>query len=1172
MKSYGFGNFVATELRSSNLSKRALFRGAAILAFLLVLSASGVKAQNTAGVHGLVTDPSGATVPNAKVTITNVGTNIARSVITGSDGNYVFALLPVGTYSVSVQATGFKGFQAPNITLAAGDDARVDASMQVGALGQSVVVEAANTPVLQTTSSTVSSVITPTATQDLPLNGRNFINLVQLSPGTGDSGQSSLSNGTRPDDRRQTSAVSSNGLSESFNNFLLDGLDNNERAIATIIVKPSIDAIEEVRVETNMYSASVGRAGGAVINMTTKSGTNNFHGDAFEFVRNAAFDAKDYFNTAAKPAFTQNNFGGSLGGPIVKDKAFFFMDYEGLRSSLGQTFRSLVPSPCELGRAACNGVTQLGNFSDISTPIYNPNTGQQYQSGGVMNVIPSTDISQVSAKYASLIPTGATCSGAACSYLLNPLKTQVFNNADARVDYHFHQTQNVFARYTINNGNSTFPGAWPGVKPPGLNYTVFGNGLVNSIFPGANIARQQNVTLGWDGIVRPTLLVDVRAAWTRYVSQSIADNAGHNVNTDFGGPVGLNLSNIAGTGGLAQINFKTGGYAPLGDQNNLPTDYWDDNFQYLVDFSWTRGTHTFKFGASVLRRNWSILQQSRKGVLTFSSLPTDGALFSCPNPPNCTFTGGTSGDGNSFASFLAGFPITTLQRLSLNTPNYRTWETGEYLQDDWQAMRSLTVNLGLRYDIFSPSTEKHDTISNFDPTNLAILQSGRVQEAGQFGVPDNLGIETQHSMFQPRIGFAATLSHNLVVRGGFGTSYFVSNSASPASLRNQPYGYTAQENNQPLGMALPAPALNFASACLVPACGDLTKQNQVAKGMATNFQNAMVYMYNLTLEKAFGANAITVGWVGEPGRHLNRLIPDMDIPAPPGVSGCTDVSEPGPCQPFFQYLPNTQLIQLLTSTGTSSYNALDVIFTRRATNGLTVQANYTYGQSFANTGGTGGACDPCGLLPNNPRSDWGFSDYDVRHRLAVTLDYRLPLGKSMTGVVGGLTKGWEVNTIYSFESGLPFSALDDPDIVGFANGATDRPNMVAARYIGHAPQVVNGGIVIPWFDPANFVAQPAGFIGNEERNQLFAPAEKGLSFSLFKDFAIRESKTIQFRAEAFNITNTPNFAPPTNDISSYGVPGGTVGPAITDGNFSLISNSNVNTTPRQLQLAVKFLF
>ena len=288
---------------------------------------------------------------------------------------------------------GFKTFQAQKVTLATGDRTRVDAQMQVGELTQTVEV-AEQTVAVQTDSATVGGLVTSRAVQDLPVNGRNFIRLVQLAPGATESVQSSLGGGTRPDDRRQTSTVSANGQTDSANNFLLDGMDNNERAIATIIVKPSIDAQQEVKVDTNMYPAETGRAGGAVINVITKGGTNKLHGTLFEFLRNDKFDAKDVFNVpqagnplaGVKPKFRQNQFGGSIGGPIKKDKTFFFTDYEAFRKIKGNTFLATIPTACELGRVACNGVQQVGNFSDITTPIFDPVSHVQYQNNVITQI------------------------------------------------------------------------------------------------------------------------------------------------------------------------------------------------------------------------------------------------------------------------------------------------------------------------------------------------------------------------------------------------------------------------------------------------------------------------------------------------------------------------------------------------------------------------------------------------------------------------------------------------------------------------------------------------------------------------------------------------------------------------------------------------------------------
>ncbi|HVB33476.1 MAG TPA: TonB-dependent receptor [Patescibacteria group bacterium] len=1152
---------------------RTPFTGAAMLVCLLLLSVSGAKAQNSADVYGVVTDPSGAAVPDAQVTITNTGTNVARTTTTSTGGNYSFALLSVGTYSVTIEAKGFKQFQAADITLAAGDHARVDAKMEVGAVTQSVVVSAATAPVLQTASSTVGTLITPTATQNLPLNGRNFVNLVQLSAGVNEGPQSSLSGGTRPDDRRLTSSFSAHGQSETVNNFILDGVDDNERAIATVIVKPSIDALREVKVDTSSYPASEGRAGGAVVIMTTESGTNNFHGDAFEFARNDVFDGKNYFNTGAKAPLSQHDFGGSFGGRIIKNKAFFFMDYEGLRVTKGQTDLTNIPSLCELGRATCNGVQQLGNFSDISTPIYIPGTTTQYDYNGIPNLMPPPGSSQpgavtgISQNYAALYPTVSGCTVTTavpyCTYLSSPSVTQTFDNADARVDYHIRGNQSMFARYTINNGNSVFPGAFPGVKVSGVtNYDVYGNGAVpiQGTFPGPNIARQQNLTIGWDDVVGPNFLVELRGSFSRYRSESLANNAGHNVNTDFGGPTGIDVPGISGMTGLALFSYQTDGYSSLGDQFALPTSYWDTDYQYVANFSWTHGAHTIKFGANVLRRGFEVGQQLFKGWFQFNANNTSG---------------GNTGTGNSFASMLAGIPAVTIQSLNLNFPSYQTWEQGEYIQDDWQATQRLTLNLGVRYDIYTPFVEKHNAISNFDPTNLAMLLSGRVQVAGEQGVPRTTGVKTQRNMIQPRLGFAAVVGPSLVLRGGFGTTYFPTNSASQAYVRNQPWGYSVFRPSVPFTTPLLTPSIDPSLTCLVPACG-ASGSNSIADGMALNYQNGLMYMANLTLQKAFGLNSISVGWVGEYGRHLARLLQNADQPGPPATTGCTNVSLPGPCQPFYQYLPLTSSIQLLTSDGSSNYNGLSVEFTRRAAKGLTFQANYTYGQALDNTDGST-PCGTCNIVnPFNPRYDYGFSSYDVRHRVAITADYQLPFGKSLTGISGQAIKGWEVNAIYSFASGLPMDIADGLNTEGVTHGRSQysRPNMVAARYANHTPIVVAGQTVIPWIDPTDFTRPAPGTEGNSSRNQLFGPSGKSFDFSLFKSFPIRESMRVQFRAEVFNLTNTPSFAFPSTGpgttISAY--TGGTNSPATTAGGFGQLTSTSAFYNPRTFQFAVKFMF
>jgi hypothetical protein len=1149
----------------------------ATLSFVSFLWSGAAKAQNTADVVGTVTDASGAVVASARVTIKNLGTNVSRSLQTGASGDYAFTLLPVGDYSVSVEASGFKTFAAPSITLAAGDRARVDAKMQVGSASQTVEVQATSAPILQTDSSTVGGLVTSEATQDLPTNGRNVITLVQLAPGANEGTQSSLGGGTRPDDRRQTSSVSANGQNDSTNNFLLDGMDNNERSIATTIVKPSIDSLEEVKVETNLFEADTGRVGGAVITMITKSGTNSFHGTAFEFLRNDMFDAKDVFNNpqagnplaGKKGEFRQNQFGGSLGGPIRKNKTFFFADYEGLRIIKGQTQTAFVPTPCELTGAGCPVASTTGglaaglpgNFSDLlplGTAIYDPNTHLPFPN----NIIPSSALNPIAVNYSKLYPviTGCTATNSVsapnCQFVNSPNKTQYFHTADVRIDHHFSDKDTFFGRYTINNGDSSFPGAFPGVQVAGI--TVFGNASVpiGGTFPGSNYGRQQNITLGWDHIFRPDLLLDLRAGISRYVSLSTANNRGHNVNTLFGGPANVNVPSIKDTDGLALVSFQTDNYSSLGDQFALPTDYWDTNFQYTGALTWTKGPHSLKFGGSLLRRNWTRYQQLFKGWFQFNSTQTSGA----------------TGGGNAFASLLTGATAVTTQNMALVALENRDWEIGSYAQDDWRVKHWLTLNLGLRYDVFTAFTDKHNNLSNFDPTDPGVRAGGKILVAGQDGVSPSVNLPTQHNMFQPRIGFAASLPHSFVLRGGFGTSYYVSATAGPSQLANQPFATNVLAINQNLSTALPFPSEQPITECLVAACGAAVVAPgsgglSVGDSTQQKFQNALIIMGNLTLEKAFGANDVSVGWVGEPGRHLGRTVNDVNVPGPPGLTGCgfvlnVPIAEPSPCQPFYSQLPYVGLISLLESNGENSYNALNVIFTRRSGKGLTVGANYTYAQALADVGGPGGPCDVCTILPNKPRYDWGFSDFDVRHRVAVTVDYEFPFGKSLTGLRGQIVKGWQVNGIYSFEGGLPFNADTNFSQTGLAN-TPDRPNRV--RSSGSFHKSIN-----EWFDISQFVLQPFGFPGNEGHNQLFGPAEKRIDLSLFKDFNLRESMKLEFRAEAFNLTNTPNFGTPNNTITAFA--GGVGTPATNAGGFGSITSSNTLYNPREIQFALKLIF
>ncbi len=1133
-------------------------RPAAILCCLFFLCAA-LMAQGTADIIGTVKDNSGSVVPNAKVTVKNTGTNLTRVQQTTGAGEYSFTLLPVGDYTITVEVKGFKTTEERQ-SIATGDRARVDLALQVGEVTQTVEV-AEQAVALQTDSSTVGGLVTNRAVQDLPVNGRNFIRLVQLAPGATESVQSSLGAGNRPDDRRQTSSVSANGQNDSANNFLLDGMDNNERAIATIIVKPSIDAEQEVRVDTNLYPAETGRAGGAVINIITKSGSNNFHGSLFEFLRNDLFDAKNFFNTAAKPEYRQNQFGGSVGGPIIKDKTFFFADYEGFRKIQGQTFNSTIPSACELGRVACGGVQQIGNFSDNPAIISDPHTHVAYPG----NIIPIGSINAAGADYAALFPTMLGCAPT-CQYISNPLQTQYAHTGDVRIDQRFSDNDNLFARYSINNTDTLSPGAFPAATVAGV--TVPSPGAFNmSTFPGAAYQRQQSIAFSETHIFSPTLLLQLNAQLARYVTASTSANAGVNAAAAFG-MTNINVPTVPNTGGLPLLQFQNGGYAALGTGFALPTEYWDTNYQYTAAMTWTKGSHTIKFGANLLRRDWSTFQH----------------LFLANYNFNATQTANAGVGGNAVASLLTGSYNSTNRTLSLIAPQYRDWEIGEYIQDNWHVSSKLTLNLGLRYDIYTPFTEKHNDIANFDPTNPAILASGMIQVAGASGVSNSVNIGTQWADLQPRIGFAWTLGHGTVLRGGFGTSYWPNNVASPASLKNAPFVSTYTINQPALSatqaggtLLTPAPLAVANSVCLAAACGANTSSPgytpsgfAVSAGTQIPYHNTTIFMTNLTLEKEFAGNVLSVGFVAEPVTHLGRVIPNIATNLPVnGPGGCNVTmglgltSAPGlgsPCLPYASTLPLVGTIQLLETNGVANYTALQIQFQRRLSRGLTFASNYTHAQDLSDVGGTGGACTGCGQVLNNLSRDYGPSDYMVKDRFTFTGNYELPFGKGLKGLAGGVAKGWQFNGVYSFATGQTFTVLSGANTQGSFGVTSDRPSIQAGSGF---TQSIN-----EWIDVTQFVKQPFGTVGNEGHNDFTMPHNMRVDLSVFKDFRIKEGMTLQFRAEGFNVGNTPSFGMPntTATFNSSGV--GTQ----TGSTFGKITSMNAFYTPRDIQFALKLLF
>ena len=1062
----------------------------AVLGVLCLLLAAAAQAQGTtADILGRVTDSSGGVLPGVTVTIVNTATRDTRTQVSNETGDYVFNLLPIGPYTVTIELQGFQT-QTTNVTVASGDRARFDAKLGVGTVSESIQVTA-EAAVLQTDASTVSTLINEKAVQDLPVAGRNIMRLVQLIPGANEGAVSSTANGTRPDDRRQTSSVSVNGTADTQNNQLIDGLDNNERAIGTVGVKPSIDAIAEVKVQTNLYSADVGRTQGGVINILTKSGTNQLHGTVYEFGRSDKFDSADFFSKQ-RPVLKQNQFGGSLGGPIRTDKTFFFADYEGFRNRQGVANLITVPT----------ARMRTGDFSELSAPIFDPTTGPRVTFPG--NVIPANRIDPIAARLIALYPL-PNQPGLANNYASTTLRTQNMDTADFRVDHRFDGNNSLFARYSYNRVNTFTPGACPIVSGIDPNCIV-GGIAAGGAFPGPNHTTANNFVASYVRVFNPTLIGEFKGSYNHPDINSLPANYGKNLGTQFGIP-NANVDTL--TSGMPLMS--TTGYALIGDAQAVPLSTRDRTQQYAASITKTAGPHNIKMGGGVILRQFSVLQSiSPVGVWTFDSLLTNN---------------GAGAGGNTIASLLLGYPSTVVRALNPFDPKYHTNEPVLYVQDDWRTTSWLTLNLGLRYDVFTPFTEEGNHLANFDPATRQMLV------AGVNGVSRTAGVKTDYTDVAPRLGFAATVTPLTVVRGGYGITYFPGNTASTSYLKNPPF--TA--NYGPItstGASGLLPNVRLADGLPPVATNDLSNLSGALIATGLDFTANRVHQFNAMVERQLGDNVVSVGYVGQRG-HGMAINPQINF-APAGAGAVQ------PRRVFASTYPGVTNIQLWTNQGKTQYDALQLIFQRRYSKGLTFNTHYSFAHAQQYT-----------FAPwSGYVFEWSDAALDIRHRWVLTANYELPWGKSLKGVAGGLLGGWQVNSVAFWQGGFPFTVTNAAARMN--TGGADRPDLVCDPALPTDQRTLQ-----KWFKTECFAPQAQFTPGSTPGTALHGPANRRLDLSFFKDFAVYNQTKLQLRAEVYNVTNTPNFVVPNSGLGNA--------------NFGSISSTG-NNIPRQMQFAVKYIF
>jgi hypothetical protein len=1118
---------------------------AAILCLItpLVLMSSRVSAQAiSAELVGTVQDPSGAAIPNAKVTATNTATDEHHVTQSNQTGGYFLSNLPPGNYSLTAEATGFRTLTQTGVLLQINQQAKMNLVLQVGSSTETVEVTALP-PILETQSSSLGTVVSQRLTNELPLNGRNFIQLATLSPGVsgvGESASGTIMSGSRPDDRRPSTEIFSNGNREGENDFLYDGIDNNERLTLSITLRPPVEAVQEFKIENSLYSADIGRNSGAVVDVITKSGTNQLHGSAFEYIRNSAADSRTYFDKAGTPfpSFRYNQYGGSFGGPIVipklyqgRDRTFFFFDYEGFRNTSQLYQLGNIPTVKERTgdfSELCTGGFSSTGVCTSGTQLYDPLTTvpNPKVAGGFLrtpfanNQIPQGRWDPIAHTMINAYPQ-PTIAGRFNNYSASSTQIQNWDQGDIRVDETLTPKDSFFARYSIDNTTTIVPSTYPQTTIPGISKPV---SLSNEAsFAGTSFQPTQQVATSYIRVISPALVNDFRAGFNRYrldyTSLNFKPGAG------LANALGLANANVTPREQALPI-FSPSTYLGIGDSRSLPLYRRENTFEELDNLTWTKGRHTLKMGVDFRRRQLTIYQTNEgNGRFNFSPAFTDSR-----NPA------GVGGD--SMASFLLGFPTLDAHDYTYEFPGIRLNEFGSYFADDWRVTPKLTVNYGIRWDYFSPPDEEENRWSNFD------IRTGVYDVAGVNGVSKTAGVQPYWPNIGPRFGFAYQLFSHTVLRGGGGLFYNASGSEAENMrlARNLPFGLTYQVSP---GDVTVGPTVSQGFPPLQPIVIP-PPEIGAPTAIAQSFRPSYAEQFNTVLEQEIVPLQMVLKFAGV--GNLGRRLYDVWNANQP-IPGSTATQSR---RPLYAIDPVLSDVTYALSDGGASYYAFQFTADKHLTHGVSALLGYAYSHAIDDVPLDFGGGD-AGPEPQDPRfpHEWGNSIIDQRQRLTFSYLWDLPFGKgrhflNVRGPADWVLGGWQLNgTLYS-QSGLPFSPVLQTSTTN--TGTSSRPNIVGPV---HYPKTLN-----LWFDPSAFASPAAYTYGNAGRDSLVGPARTNWDASLFKTFPIHEQTEFQIRFESFNVLNHPQF----------GYPNSTIGNAQAGQITSIVGNA------RNLQLSGRIQF
>lgn len=1106
-----------------------------VLACLLVFSAMSFAQSNYAVVGGSILDPQGHPFPNATVQLTSTSTSTERHVNSSEQGTFQIPAVLPGEYELKVEATGFATV-TQKVQLEVGQQMTLQVTLKVATVKDTVEV-ADLAPVLHTTDASVGEVVEPVSVKELPLNGRMLIDLVLTVPGAHESHGAQTGNMNplywRPGQR---SAVSIGGNRPNANYFLLDGTTNTDPTFNTLNLSPSPDAVQEFKVQTGSYSAEMGGAGGGQINIVTKSGSNRFHGTAYEFIRNGALDAST-FASMGNNHLVQNNFGASFGGPIAKNKTFFFVNYEGFRMVKTMTMIDTVPTEAEVN----------GDFSESGVNIFDPTTPvgttgrTQFQDGGVLNKIPQDRINPVAQMFLmehvpmpnadmmmdmQTMPCGSAMMGAPtvvgagndCNNYVDVRNDD--HNSDqgtVRIDHSFKEGDSLSARYSL----SAEHGFTPGEMVSGLGTLLPGFGSFHDNF-------SQQGSIAWNKVISPVLLNTASISISRLAMHRSSENSDDN---DIVSELGITGVGFGGQGAFGAPFFNVQGFSPMGDNYAAtPMKAWDTVVEGRDVLSWQHGRHSLKFGGSYHRLIWPMwgFFQNR-GYYQF----TNGFT---------TRTATNDGTGSALASFLLGLPAVKQRQAGIPQMQLRQWYADGFLQDSFKLTRNTTVEMGLRYEYMNPLVD-----ISYANTNLTFDSNG-VPSAfvgGQNGFPKGLKYPNTHN-FAPRFGFSqAVPKFGIVVHSAFGIFFTPVDMNTWCNQRhNVPYVFpeTQQSDNFTPAAGILASHFNFGA----PVLGQTTVS---FTGLDPHAPSQYIEQWSFSIEKSLDQHTtLEVGYLGSHGVHLQRAHLINNAPPGPGAIG--------PRRPFLRinFVPDTTLpsnvtyvppvagcpngqicfpvstINLLENTAQSWYDAGYVNVRRRLSHGLTFLANYTYAKDLSDAPDFRSPMFESSIPQNNNdlAAEKGPA-CDIRHRFALSAVYDIP-GLHQDGWSGKLTKNWRMSTLYQVQSGFPFTISVFGDTAN--SGTVLGENPIRANVTGQPIFPSGTRNASAWFNTAAFAAPAAFTFGNAGRNSIYGPGMQTLDFAISREFAIAEAARFQFRAEFFNAVNHTNLGTPDRFVNT----------------------------------------